>query len=269
MKDKKAPAAPLPERVIRTEVSRVEVGKYYLKAELCRVFPGPKSFRKTIDSQIDSIDGLEFWRLFEALSFAYRLNYVFHYVGNSGYSWNEERWSITNLTLTGTNPEINAVTYSSEIERSPLKFCDYLKKYFFEHPKDDPQNLGQFRPEKKAVFYPKILLREEDGKILLLDGSNRLISLMFAGKESVEAFVGRKNGKEEKPRIGDSTFLLLRNLYVNSDEKVKAATIKVTRKLIEMSTDGKGAVENYWIRHPSDEALRKVGRMLIAKQKGQ
>ena len=269
MKDQKVPSTPSPERVMRAEVSRVEVGKYYLKAELCRVFPGPKSFRKTIDSQIDSIEEFEFWRFFEALSFAYRLNYVFHYVGNSSYSWNEERWSISNLTLTGTNPEINAITYSPEIERSPLKFRDYLKKYFFEHPKDDPQNLGQFRPEKKAVFFPKILLREEDGKILLLDGSNRLISLMFAGKESVEAFVGRKNGKEEKPRIGDSTFLLLRNLYVNSDEKVKAATIKVTRKLIEMSTDGKGAVENYWIRHSSDEALRKVGRMLIAKQKRQ
>jgi len=263
MKEQKVPTPPSPEKIIRAQISPIEVGKYYLKGELGRVFPGSKDFRAAIDGHIDSMDDLEFWRLFEALSFAYRLNYVFRFVGNAGYSWSEELWAISDLTLTGMSPEINLITHSTEIERSPIKFRNYLKKYFNEHPHDDPQKLDQFRPTNRDVFYPKILLRQKEDKILLLDGSNRLISLMLLGNENVAAFIGRKTGKGEKQRVGDSTFLLLRNLYEKGDKGVKRAVLKVVRTLLQLSSDGEQAVETYWVKHPRDEALRKVGQNLI------
>lgn len=255
--------APKPEKVIRSKVSPEEVGRYYLKSELGRIFPGAGEFRVTIDKRIDGLDDYEFWRLFEALSFAYRLNYVFFFVGKSGVSWSEERWRISDLTLTGMKPDINAVTYSPEIERSPTKFRDYLKIYFNDHPQDDPKKLEQFRLNQKPVNYPWMILREEDGKIKLLDGTNRLIKLMFLGEEEIVAFVGRKNSKEDKARVGDSTFLLLRNLYGKGDKTQKAAVLKVVRMLMNNSLDGASAVENYWVRHARDEALRKVGRRLL------
>lgn len=259
--------SPKPKKVIRAGVPPEEVGKYYLKSELGRIFPGEGKIRTVIDNRIDEISGKEFWRLFEALSFSYRTNYVFRFVGNSGYSWKEERWDVSQLTLTGMNLAINAVTFSPEIDRSPLKFRDYLKAYFADHSQDDPLKLEQLRPNSKPVDYSKILLREEEGKILLLDGSNRLINLMLSGDEEITGFVGRKNGKAETERIGDSTFILLKNLYVRGDKKEKAAVLKVVRKLIDISSDGKDAVENYWIKHVRDEALRKVGRRLLRGQK--
>lgn len=255
--------APKPEKVLRTNVSPEEVGKYYLKSELDRIFPGEGEVRAVIDKRIDELDGKEFWRFFEAVSFTYRLNYVFRFVGKSGVSWSEERWHISDLTLTGMNPDINAVTYSPEIDRSPAKFRDYLKIYFNDHPQDDPKKLEQFRLNQKPVVYAWMLLREEEGKIKLLDGTNRLIKLMFLGEEEIVAFVGRKNSKEDKARVGDSTFLLLRNLYEKGDKTQKAAVLKVVRMLMNNSFDGVQAVENYWVRHPRDETLRKVGRRLL------
>ena len=254
-----------PERVIRPQVFPEEVGKYFLKSELGRVFPGTGEIRSLIDNRVDEINGKEFWRLLEAISFSYRTNYVFRYIGNSGFSWSEERWNISQLTLTGLNPDINAITFSPEIDRSPIKFRDFLRKYFNEHPGDDPQKLEQFRPVKRNVQFPRILLREDEGQILLLDGSNRLINLMLAGEEEIDAFVGRRNGKDEEVRIGDSTFILLKNLYLKGDEKEKAAVLKVVRQLMDLSSDGKSAIENYWIRHASDEEMKKVGRRILRR----
>ncbi|OGM15912.1 hypothetical protein A2V56_04820 [Candidatus Woesebacteria bacterium RBG_19FT_COMBO_42_9] len=253
----------LPEKVIRPRVSPEEVGRYYLKSELGRIFPGQKEIRENLDRRIDKLDSFEFWRLLQALSFAYRLNYIFLFVGNSGYSWSEETWRISRLTLTGINPDINAITFSPEISRSPIKFRDFLKKYFADHPQDDPQKLNEFRPSQRPIDYPRIILREDEANILLLDGSNRLIELMFRQEEEVVAFIGRKNGKKEKFRIGDSTFLLLRNLYEKGDSQERRAVLKVVKMLLGISLDGRRAVENYWVRHPRDEKLKAVGRSLL------
>jgi hypothetical protein len=262
MKEQSVSPITSPEKVARDDVSPVEIGKYYLKSEFGRIFPDD-SVRIPIDRCLDELEGNEFWRLFEAISFAFRLNYVFRYVSNKGYSWKEEVWSIANLTLTGINPDINKVILSSGVNRSPDKFIDYLRAYFAEHPSDDPELLEQFRPDGRKVVYPKILLREEEGQILLLDGSNRVVKLMFQEVQQVTAFVGRKNGQDEKVRIGDSTFLMLRNLYQKGDPKLQKSTLDVVRNLIEISSDGASAVSDYWVRHARDEKLRKIGESLL------
>jgi hypothetical protein len=254
---------PKPEEIIRANVTPEEVGRYYIKSELSRIFPGPAEFRAIMDKRVDELEGEEFWRLFEALSFSFRLNGVFHFVGNSGFSWGEEKWKISQLTLNRVNPDINAVTYSAGIGRSPIKFRDYLREYFADHPQDDPKKLGQFRPNDNPVNYPRVLLREENGEITLLDGTNRLMKLMFLSQKEVVAFVGRKTGKEGRVRIGDSTFLRLRNLYEKGDKNQKAAVLKVVRMLLDISLDGSSAVENYWVRHARDETSRGVGKRLL------
>src|SRR3989344_5299487 len=82
----------LPEKVIRPLVSPEEVGRYYLKSELGRIFPGSKETRENLDRGIDKLDSFEFWRLLEPLSFACSLNGVFRFVGVSGISWKEGVW---------------------------------------------------------------------------------------------------------------------------------------------------------------------------------
>lgn len=254
-----------PEKVIRKKVSPVEVGKYYLKAELGGIFPGSEETRKTIDGAVDALDDHNFWRLLEALSFSYRLNYVFWSISNTSFSWSEEQWLAANLTLTGMNPAINSITFSPEINQNPIKFRDYLIKYFEKHPSNDPQKLGEFRPDNRTVKYPKIILREEDEKILLLDGSARLIKFLLEGQKQVIAFVARKTGQEDMFRVGDSTFLLLRNLYVNSNPEEKGAILRTVERLMNISTDGYTAVKNYWVDHARDDNLRKIGESLLEK----
>jgi hypothetical protein len=255
--------------ILRKNVSPIEVGKYYLKVELSRIFP--EKARDFIEAGVERLDKEEFWRFLEALSFSHRLNSVFWCVSDDSFSWSEERIQTKKTILTGMNPTINKIIYSKEISQDPLKFRDFLLKYFEKHKNnDDPKELGRFRPREKSIVYSKILIREEEGKLYIIDGMNRFIAQLLGEKKEIVAFIGRKSRKG-KQMIGDSTFLLLRKAYERGNEEEKKAVLKVVEKLMKMSSDGESAVRNYWVKHIRDKKeLKKAGLLLLkrAKEKG-
>lgn len=258
---------PKPLEVITNEVSSIEVGKYYLKVELSKLFTSDE-LRAGIDETIDKVGKYDFWRFLEAMSFTYRLNGIFWAVGNTKYSWSEEIWEPKDVTFVRMRPTIDKITLSPDINRNPVKFYEYLKEYFNAHPSDDPEDLGQFRPDpKKPITYSKLLMLEDGEKMKLLDGGNRLIADLFRGQERLTAYVARETNPNGKYRIGDSTFWLLGRTYINAKLEDKDSILKTIELLIDSSLDGKSAAQTYWLANIEDPVLRKKCEELIASKK--
>lgn len=259
--DMQEPVSPV--KVISKHIPRELIAKNYLKAEMHRLFP-----KTNVKKTIDKLGDKELWRLLEAMSFSFRLNGMFWFISDSSVSWSEEVWNIDKLTLTGMKPAINKVIYSEEVNRNPFRMRDYLLRYFDRYPSTDPEGLGQFRPNGIAVKHSKIFLRENGGKMTLLDGSNRLIKYCLEGKTEVTAYVGRKNGTNGKIMIGDSTFWLLRKVYGQVDANNKEIVLSMTKILMELSEDGRGAIEEYWINHVDDPVEKEIGARLLVHVEG-
>lgn len=244
-----------------TTIPANEIAKAYLLAELDKIFPGD-NFQKELEENINKLPEKEIWRLLEALSFTYRLNGVFWSISDDSFVWSKEEVDCNRLILTGMSPQIDKITHSETVDNNPIKFRNYLVNYFDKHPNDDPEGLKQFRSKGKVIKYPTILLVEIDKKLRLLDGSNRLIAHLLAGNKTITAYVGRKV-KAGKMRLGDSTFWLLRKVYEKGDESTKQAVLTIVKELAYVSSDGKEAVEAYWISHVRDEKLREVGKQIL------
>lgn len=259
------PVTPL--KIIKKTVNPIEVGKYYLKTEFDRIFSESESVRKVIEKTVEKMDEHDHWRMLESLSFSFRLNSMFWLVGNNKYSWSLEEWNIADISLTGINPDIDSVTYSKEIENSPLKFKAYLVKYFKKHTKDDPNNLEQFRNFERKIIYPTIVLKEEKEKILMIDGSNRLMNQVLNGAKQVRAYIARETYPKGKIRIGDSTFLLLRILYEEADINSRNAIFDTVVILMNKAFDGKKAIHTYWVEHSKNEEIQRIGKKLLASVK--
>ncbi len=256
---------PITKNVLRKNVSPIEVGKYYLKVELSRIFPGKaKGF---IDAGIERLEKRDFWRLLEALSVSYRLNGIFWCVSDSSFSWSEERIQTEGVIITGMTKAINKIIFSKEINQDPLKFRDFLLKYFEGHKNDDPKKLGQLRPKREPIIYPRIMIKEEEGKLYIIDGMNRYIAQLLRDKKEITAFIGRRTRKG-KQMFGDSSFLLLRKAYQKGNEEEKKAVLKIVEKLMKISSDGKSAVQDYWVELVyNNKELREVGLSLLKKAK--
>lgn len=245
----------------RKEVSRIEVGKYYLKTELNRLLPGKA--RSFIEEGVDKLEGKELWRFLEALSLSYRLNGVFFAVSDDSFTWSEEEIYIKDVVITGMTQSINKVIFSEEINQDTLKFREFLLEYFEKHKKTDPQNLGQLRPKNKRIIYRRIIVKEDGGKYHIVDGMNRFTAQLLRGKKKVKAFVGRKT-RHGKPMIGDSVFVVLRKAYELGNETEKKSVLTVVRKLIKYFSDGLSAMKNYWIEPAyGKKEVRNAGKKLL------
>lgn len=255
--------APRPLKVIESNVSPITVGKYYLKVELNKLFKA-EELRAGIDKTIDELEEHTFWRLLEAMSFTLRLNGIFWAVSNDKYTWSEEEWSAENITFVQMRPSIDKITFSPKIGGNPLKFRDYLKEYFTDHPGDDPENLDQFRPDpNRQIPYSKLFLVEEGEKIRLIDGGNRLIANLMRGQDKITAYTARATNLEGKYRIGDSTFWLLGRMLNQANPEDKDAVLKTMKILINNSLDGKNATQTCWINNIPEPELRNKYKDLL------
>jgi len=239
------------------------IAKSYLIAELSKIFP-ENSFQKGLEDNIGKLSEQDVWRLLEALSFTYRLNGVFWSISNDSYVWSKEEVNCNGLVLTGMNPRVDKVTHSETMQNNPIKFRDYLIKYFKRFPDSDPEGLDQFRPRGKVIKYQTIILIAKDEKLFLVDGSNRLMAHLLNGNSTINAFVGRKI-KDGKMKLGDSTFWLLRHIYERGEETTQQSVLTVVKELVKLSSDGKNAVETYWISHVKDEKLKEIGRQVLSE----
>lgn len=250
-------------KIVTNEVSATEVGKYYLKIELSKLFPA-EELRVGIDKTIDSLEDYDFWRLLEAMSFTFRLNWIFWAISNTKYTWSEEEWSPEEVTYVRMRPSIDKITFSADINGNPIKFRDYLKKYFDEHPNDDPEGLEQFRPTpSREINYEKLFLVHYGNKVELIDGGNRLMASLAKGNERLIAYTAHETNPAGKCRIGDSTFWLLGRTYIEASAEDKNAVLKTIELLVNLSVDGKQAAQNYWLNNIPDPELKKKCEELI------
>jgi hypothetical protein len=243
---------PKPFAVIRKDVPREEVAKYYLLAEFDRLYKAPE-IRGETGIMLDYLEDRDLWRILQGMSLSYRMNGMFWIISDTRYTWSEEHWLASEAEFIEMNPAIDKVTKSPEINRNPLKFRDYLSEYFQAHPKseDDPEELGQFRPTGRSIAYPKLFTTIRDGQLKLVDGGNRLMALLQNGSDYFTAFTGRRTNPDGKPMLGDSVFFTLKGAHQKASPEGKSAIEDTVRILLGQSRDGKDAIERYWPNFPN------------------
>lgn len=247
-------------------IDALDAAKIYIVAELSKIFSA-ENLQNGLVEGVHTLSEKQIWRLLEALSFTYRLNSMFWCLGDTSFSWREEEVDCTRLTLTRMNPYIDIVTHRDDIQGDPIKFRDYLIQYFRDNPDSDPEHLGQFRPSEKTIQYPVIFLKEEEGKLYLLDGSNRLVAHLLKGGNVINAIIGTKT-QEGKPRIGDSTFWMLSRAFEKcATPEEKSAILSTVKIILGSSSDGAKAIQEYWIDHSKNEETKKAGRELLLENK--
>ncbi len=256
---------PEPIKTINENVSTLEVARYYLKVEFTKLFPSVPF--ELIRDSIDSLKDKNVFSLLEAMSFTYHLNGVYYNITREGYDWKEEIWDINKLVMTGMDPNVNKVIFSEEVNGDVTKFKSYLLDYFEKNVDNDPQGLFSFKPSNKPINFPKLIAKVREGKLRMLDGSHRLTEMLLNGVSEVHVYAGHPvtqiPDEKQKTKIGSSTFILLTIAYKQGTAEERKAVITVTRQLMNRSTDGKEAVQKYWVDRQQDNEIKEAGRLLL------
>lgn len=236
-----------------TVVDKDIVAEYYIECELDNVVDAD-----TIELKKDLYHSSTA-RLLEALSFTYRANFVFDYVYGGQFRWEERKVSVDDITLTGMGEHLTEIIYSEQVQRNPRTFVEYIATH-----RDDPKF-----DELKAAFVPenrrRLLLREQEGKITMLDGSHRFLSMVMQGIEEFTAYVAIPVESTEKPMIGETIFLRMRRLWQRGDDDFKASIERTVISMVKETSDGKRAVEAYWVTMAPNEEVRAVGMEILRK----
>jgi len=262
------PTSPKPIKVINENISPLDVAKYYIEIELFKLFKkSRKGMANTIKETVQNLSESKIWALLESMSFTYHLNGVFYNISRDNYIWIEEVWHVNDLILTGMDSKANKIIFSDEVKGNAIKFKQHLINYFQKTDENDPEGLLSYKPSKKEIAFQKLIMKEQDGKIQMLDGSHRLIEMLLANTEEVTAYVGHPLSKEaeEKPisRIGNSTFILLTIMFKKGNTEERNAVVTLVKQLISNSVDGKSAVQKYWVDVQSDKEIKEAGITIL------
>ncbi|MFC1622008.1 hypothetical protein ACFL13_01305 [Patescibacteria group bacterium] len=268
MEDKPQPATK-PIKIIVENVPSVDVARYYLEVEFSNIFKDPTTneVSEAIVKTIQELPTNKIWALLEAISFTFRLNGVFYIIGRDSYTWNEEIWHVKDLILTGMDSRANKVIFSDKVNGDSLKFKNYLLNYFEKADDSDPEGLLSYKPSGKKMVFEKLLMKEQDGKIHILDGSHRLTEMLLADKEEVVAYVGHPNTREAEKhpiaRVGSSIFILLTILFKKGNTGERKAVLTVLKQLVNNSVDGSENAIKYWIDRQRDSEIKEAGESIL------
>lgn len=245
-----------PVQVLREDVPAREIGRKYVKEEL-RGMTTSQEAAQEIGEYIDSLDEDALWRYVKAESLTKRLKWGFWVLGSAHNTWNEERWRIEDLRLSSMHPEVDRITKSEEIGRNPVAFKKYLDEYFTSDTAETDPLLETFRPQGKPIQSPVILTRTKEDQVRIVEGSHRLIDMLFQGYEEATLYRAVLSGENDAYRMGEDTFLLLRQAHIAAQSDEEREDITSTLKyLIEHSTDGADAVQTYWVDRLGDDYRR-------------
>lgn len=237
-----------------SDVDKDEVAKYYIQCELDNIIVGD-NIRLRDDAYSTDIP-----RLLEALSFTYRANSVFDYVEGGQSRWEKREVSIDDIVLTGMGEDLTEIIYGDQVQRNPRKFVEYIKSH------QDDERLTQISSRHVSENRKTMILREDDGKLKMLDGSHRFLSMVMNGATSVSAYIAILADKSAKPMIGDTIFLRLRKLWEQTQDPVFKSSIEQTvLGMLAETENGASSVEAYWVSMAPNEELRLVGQRLINK----
>ena len=164
------------------------------------------------------------------------------------------------------SPQIDRVTHSAEIGCDMLRIRDYLQKYFTEYPKDDPRGLGQFRlePNRPSSYYLEIILKYREGKLIVVDGTNRLMRHPLEGHDSFEAFTGYVKG--EPALMADWNMVRhLRNLWrVESRPAYRNYIFWTVYQIMVTSHDSPQVVREVWVDYGRFPDVIAAGQRLLS-----
>lgn len=150
-----------------------------------------------------------------------QLNWIADFMTDPNVVWSKEELPIEKLTLTGTNPEWNAIVID-KCKRSPK----LLQEFFATNPPE----LALFA-DTKFVEVP-ILVRAEGEELRVLDGMNRAIAAIRDGKTAIVAYVARVNGAPRPYCEPHTVYDLLRAYQrkMNTDKAGLVSALKFLRK---------------------------------------
>lgn len=235
------------------EVNKDEVARYYIECELDNIVEGDNL--RLIDNQYHS----NLTRLLEALSFTYRANSVFDYVGSDQYRWEMREVFIEDILLTGMGEPLTKIIYSPQVQQNPRKFVDYVKNN--QNQESIKQLMMRPVPDNRQI----ILTRESDQTLKMLDGSHRLFSMIMAGETKVKTYVAVLVDESAKGMIGDATFLRLRRLWEKTNDiKFRSSIERTVVGMMSCSTDGVQAVKAYWISMAPNDTVKNAGEKIVA-----
>jgi hypothetical protein len=255
--------------IYKKDVDRLELARNYLRAELPTIIAThSQTVTEAINDSLERLNEERMWRLLEALSYTFRMNDVFSCITNQALDWYELELPLGAITLGGTKPSTNKLVYSPTVKRNPILFARYLNRYFKAHPDigDDPEDLNDFRPKDREVVHNIVMTRERAGKIVMLDGTHRLIAQAMLGADSIHTYSATPNAKRPLSMVGDSSFLTLRKMYERYQNLEQREAIKdVTTMLARSSSDGRHAIKAYWIEYPRTPLLKEAGEDILEK----
>lgn len=249
-------------------VPRVDVARDYVEVELGNIVgENIRSDNGSIGESLARLDQHQVNRLLEAVSYTYRMNGTFHAITDESLDWMDVELPIDAIQLTKITPHVSEIIYSDDINRSPLAFAAFLGDYFADHPDpaDDPDKLNEFRPRPQADKATRLITSESDGAIEIFDGNHQLVNAAQLGAVSVRAFAGVPNGRESIGMKGDSVFLTLRLQFEKAESSEERVHILETCILLaKSSTDGRQAIQSYWIDHATDDVASE-GKVMLAR----
>lgn len=235
-----------------TAVDKGTVARYYIECELDNIITG-NDIQLREDGYSSNMP-----RLLEALSFTYRANGIFDYIEGGKYRWEKRVVSLEQIVLTGMGEALTDIIYSDEVRQSHLRFVDYIKNH------SNDERLGELKPRIVPHDRQMLILREEQDRLEMLDGSHRLLSMVMNGVKSVEAYVAIAITEGPKPMIGDSVFLRLRILWQQTEDPLlKKAIENTVIGMIQVTSNGRQSVNAYWIKMAPTEGVRTIGRLLL------
>lgn len=189
------------------------MAKQYLRLELQRLIGHREDqefwqkLKIWLDDIDQSLDEPAFWGLVSGFSQGYRLNGVFKILTNDAYEWVLGDLPLTQIVLTGTNPDLNSAALD-RAKRDPLKL----------------QKLWQTEVSVKQTFaeynirtslgedYEPIFVYEKEGKFWVFDGMNRLFGAIFSGHQTIRAWQGRLVKPDGQSLINAGFGLILSNI---------------------------------------------------------
>lgn len=261
--------SPRPIEVLCESVPPLEIGRKYVQEELCSTVTSQEAAQE-IEEYVVSLDEDALWRHVKAESLTKRLKWGFWVLGSEQNTWNEERWRIEDLRLSSMHPEVDRITKSEEIGRNPVVFKEYLDEYFTSDTAATDPLLETFRPQWQPVQSPVVLARIKEGQARIVEGSHRLIEMLFQGYEEATIYRGVRGGENDVYRMGEDTFLLLRQAHIAAQNDEERGAIASTLKyLVEHSTDGANVVQTYWVNRLGDDYVetRQAGEDVLKELK--
>lgn len=109
------------------------------------------------------------------------LNWIGDFLGNSKIKWEKISLPISQIQMTGTEPEWNEL-FIEKCARDPLKLLELLKADAALH-----DTVSRWAGSSKSADLP-ILVRRDGDKFKVLDGMHRFVAQVLAGLQAVEVW---------------------------------------------------------------------------------